>query len=496
MAFTGIDIGTSGCKVCTFDVHGNLLSKAGRSYTEKRGNGTREIDPDTVRRQVLGALSEAAEKCPEPIQSVCVTCLGESMVMLDEGENVLYGSMVTGDNRGGEETEEIIQNPGSEYVFSVTGLTPSQLYSLPKLVWIRKHTDVIPKVKKIFFYEDYIGYLLTGERMVSCSSAARSMALNIHEKKWDETLLGLAGLTPAHFSQPVSSGTIIGHVLPEMAEKCHLPAGIPVVVGAHDQACAALGGGMTDYSTAEDGIGTCECLALILPQEPYDQSILNRLDMPIMVYPVNDSFFTTLEVTTCGALMNWTRDILLRGVRQDCEASGRNFFQYMDEQVSGSQTDILLLPQFGSSGHPDLNLNHMTGTICGLTLDTTEADLYLAAKESMVHQIRLAHEAAAGLNMNFDKIVLTGGAAGSMVTAQIRADIFNRPVYTLANTEAGALGCMILSAVALGFYPDAAACIREVVSFDKEILPNPASVALQEEKYQKYRELYARMHRM
>ena len=98
--------------------------------------------------------------------------------------------------------------------------------------------------------------------------------------------------------------------------------------------------------------------------------------------------------------------------------------------------------------------------------------------------------------MNFDRIVLTGGAAGSMVTAQIRADIFNRPVYTLANTEAGALGCMILSAVALGFYPDAASCIREVVSFEKEILPNPAAVALQEEKYQKYRELYARMHRM
>ena len=64
MAFTGIDVGTSGCKVCTFDVHGNLLSKAGRSYTEKRGNGTREIDPDTVRAQVLEALAEAAGKCP------------------------------------------------------------------------------------------------------------------------------------------------------------------------------------------------------------------------------------------------------------------------------------------------------------------------------------------------------------------------------------------------------------------------------------------------
>ena len=496
MAFSGIDIGTSGCKVCTFDVHGKLLSKAGRSYTEKRGNGIREIDPDTVRVQVLDALTEAVSKCPEPIQSICVTCLGESMVFLDENEKVLYGSMVTGDNRGGVETEEIIQSPGSEYVFSVTGLTPSQLYSLPKLVWMKKHTDVIPRVRKIFFYEDYIGYLLTGERMVSCSSAARSMALNIHEKRWDETLLGLAGLTPAHFSQPVSSGTVIGSVLPEVAQQYNLPAGIPVIVGAHDQACAALGGGMVDYSTAEDGIGTCECLALILPPEPYDQNILSRLDMPCMVYPVRDSFFTTLEVTTCGALINWTRDVLLRGVRQDCESSGKDFFRYMDEMVTGKQTDILMLPQFGSSGHPDLNLNHMTGTVCGLTLDTTEADLYLATKESMVYQIRLAHEAAAGLNMNFDRVVLTGGAAGSMVTAQIRADIFNRPVYTLANTEAGALGCMILSAVTLGFYPDAASCIREVVSFDREILPDPAAAALHEEKYRKYKELYAKMHRM
>lgn len=496
MAFIGVDIGTSGCKVCIFDINGRLLVKAGRKYQEKRGNGTREIDPVTVRTRVLEALSEASENCPEPIQSICVTCLGESLVFLDENDEPLCGSMVTGDNRGGEENEEVMQFPGSEYVFSVTGLAPSSLYSLPKLIWMKKHTDVMKKVRKIFFYEDYLGYLLTGERKVSCSSAARSQAFNIHKKEWDETLLGLADLKGTLFSQPVDSGDVIGYVKEDIAAACHVPAGIPVIAGAHDQVCAALGGGMVASSTAEDGIGTCECLALILPDTPYDQSVLSRLDMPLMIYPLRDSFFTTLEVTTCGALMNWIRDVLLRGVRQDCEKNGVDFFRYMDEQVAGKQTDVLLLPQFGSSGHPDLNLDHMAGAVCGMTLDTTEADLFLAAKEAMVYQIRLAHEVAAaeGLRLDYDKIVLTGGAAGSAVTAQIRADIMGRPVYTLANNEAGALGCMILSATALGFYPDISACVNHVVSFDGEFLPNPEAQKLHEEKYQKFKEFYTRMH--
>ena len=492
MSIIGIDVGTSGCKVCIFDVKGNVLNLSSRKYTEKRGNGIREIDPDTVRESVFAALEEAAVKCPEPVQAIAVTCLGESLVCLDEHDNVLCSSMVTGDNRGKEGVEKICDKLGEDYVFEISGLMPSQLYSLPKLIWLHDNTDVIQRVKKIFFYEDYIDYLLTGERKVSYSTAARSMALDIHNLKWSEELLGTADLTPDYFSEPVPSGTVIGYVKKETAARLHLNGSIPVVAGGHDQACAALGSGFIDSSLGEDCIGTCECLALMLPRE-YDQNVLKSLQMPCMIYPISNTFFTTLEITTCGALMNWARDTLFKGSRQFCAEKGISFFQHMDERVTGKHTDVLMLPQFGSSGHPDLNY-HMTASISGLTLETTEEDLYLALKESMIYQIRLAHEYAAPLNLNFDKIVMTGGAANSLVSAHLRADIFQKPVYILKNNEAGTLGCMILAAVAIGEYPDIISCIREVVKYSREILPNPDNFAKYEEQYQKFKTLYDKMH--
>lgn len=494
MAILGIDVGTSGCKICAFDSKGTVLTSSSRKYTELRGNGTREIVPDIVRTRVFEALEEITYKCPDSIQAICVTCLGESLVFLDENDQVLTNSMVTGDNRGSEGVDKICSELGADYTFRTTGLMPSQLYSLPKLIWLYEHTDVIPKTSKIFFYEDYIGYLLTGERSVSYSTAARSMAVDIHNLVWADKLLSMAGLTSDYFSSLVPSGAIIGYVKSDLADRLNMKnKHIPVIAGAHDQVCAALGCGFLDSALATDSIGTCECLALMLPQK-YDEKVLKDLDMPCMIYPLPSSYFTTLEITTCGALTNWARDTLFSGTKTFCEKQGIDFFQYMDNRVSNLDTQVLILPQFGSSGHPDLNLSNMSGTICGLKLETTEEELYLALKESMIYQIKLAHEYATPLGLEFERLIMSGGAAHSKISAQLRADIYQRPVYSLANNEAGTLGCMILAAVAIGEYPDLVTCVKEVVHYGTETLPDQTRFSIHQEKYEKFKEFYNKMH--
>lgn len=76
-----------------------------------------------------------------------------------------------------------------EEIMDITGLPPSEMYGLPKYMWMNEHTDVIKRAGNIFFFEDYIGCILTGKRMVSYSSASRSMAFDIHRKCWSKQLL-------------------------------------------------------------------------------------------------------------------------------------------------------------------------------------------------------------------------------------------------------------------------------------------------------------------
>ena len=80
MAFAGLDVGTSGSKMLVYDLDGNVIFTASRKYNELGGDGRRELDPETVMKYVKEVLREVGENCPEKIDAMAVTSLGESVV--------------------------------------------------------------------------------------------------------------------------------------------------------------------------------------------------------------------------------------------------------------------------------------------------------------------------------------------------------------------------------------------------------------------------------
>lgn len=488
MSYIGIDVGTSGCKVIAFDRNGRVLCKAARAYAEIRENAYRALDPNTVAKNVLEALAETAASCA-PVESIAITTMGESVVCLDEKDNVLCSAMVTGDERGTMEAVQLRNSFGNVPMMRKTGLTPTEMYTLPKLMWLAKHTDALKRAKKIFFFEDYFGYLLTGERFVSHSSASRSLMFDVIQKAWIPAYMAQACLKPDQFSRPVPSGTIVGTVLPSMARMLHLSEKTVVVAGGHDQCCAALGSGLIDGSACEDGHGTCEFSSILLPPEADEQLMIDQC-LPKCPYVLPDTFFTGIETTTCGAMMNWARDTLFQ---PQASQWGRRFFDQMDAAAARLQTNLLILPQFGSSGNPDINYN-VSGVIAGLTLHTEPTELYLALKESLAFQMKMAMEHAAVIGLHPNKLILTGGGSSSDLTARIRADVFQLPVYRLACPEAGAMGCMILGAAALGHASCIAECAKETVRLTEPVYPDANRITYYQDKYSRYIELYDKMH--
>ena len=108
--------------------------------------------------------------------------------------------MVVGDQRGIEEVKRLIDAVGREKILDITGLPPSEMYGLPKYMWINDNTDAIKNAKAILYYEDFVGYTLTGIRKVSYSSASRSMAFDIEKKQRSEELLSNAGIKVSQMS--------------------------------------------------------------------------------------------------------------------------------------------------------------------------------------------------------------------------------------------------------------------------------------------------------
>lgn len=75
MAFAGLDVGTSGAKLLVYDLDGAILFTASRKYEELGSGGRRELNPETVMKNVKEVLREAGENCPEKIEAMAVTSL-------------------------------------------------------------------------------------------------------------------------------------------------------------------------------------------------------------------------------------------------------------------------------------------------------------------------------------------------------------------------------------------------------------------------------------
>lgn len=492
--YAGVDVGTSGCKMLVYDINGNITCQSSKTYHEVGTDGKRELNPGVVKEKLMDMFCEVGGKCGEFICALSVASLGESIICIDRDGNSLFNSMVTGDIRGIDEVKTLIVEEGGEEIFAITGLPPNELYGLPKYMWLNQNTDAIQNAEAIMFYEDYTSFLLTGTRMVSYTSAARSLAFDIRSKSWSRALLALAGIDVKQMSAPVAPLTTIGRITAEMAAKTGLNPNLKVVVGGHDQTCAAIGSGLKDRQTGECSMGTCEFMFLMMEKPCMSKYMIDN-DFTCIPYVLGDTYLTSLEVTTCGVLKNWARNHLFSGLDRKSREENIDFYDYIEKLAGNIRTKVMLLPQFGSSGNPDLNMDTV-GTITGLTVHTKSEEIYRAILESFAFQMRYSYERLKKMGIETQKIVATGGGAKSELTLQIRADVFNMEVLSLESEESGTLGCAIMAAVADYAIPTMEDAIKTMVRIKKEYKPNQSMVDYYNKKYKKFEIFYEKMHEL
>ena len=105
MNYLSIDIGTTGCKCQLFTQNGEIVKYLFQEYDFLALDGYHYVDIHTIEaklREMITAVSKEYE-----ISSICLSTLGESFVLLDKDDNVLFYPMLYTDARGEREAEEI-----------------------------------------------------------------------------------------------------------------------------------------------------------------------------------------------------------------------------------------------------------------------------------------------------------------------------------------------------------------------------------------------------
>ncbi|MBE5786775.1 MAG: carbohydrate kinase [Clostridiales bacterium] len=479
MKIAGLDVGTTACKICIYEENGEFVNTFEREYPRQQST---QVDINMLWQSVAECLKDAA--CYPDLAAIGVTSFGETCVLLDKDDQPLLDALLYIDPRGNDEAEELAAHFGEKRIFEVTGVIPSGMFTLPKLLWIKRNRpDAWEKAVYIPEIEDYIVYRLSGVKQTDYSLASRTMAFNVREKCWDTELLDYVGVDVKKLSNPVPTGTLAGEIRAEMADALGLPRNLKIVSISHDQVAACVGAGALASGLCVDGGGTVQCMTPVYQDFPTDPGFAEG-KFCVIPYLGKDQYVTYGFTFSGGALLKWFRDQAL-----ECQAEGGAFYPRMNGKLPEGPTGLLVLPHFSGAGTPYMD-PYATGAILGMKIDTDQGALYKALMEGIAYEMRLNMEVLKKGGVQVDHLMATGGASRSPEWMQIKADITGVPITRQKNEQCGAVGSIMLAGKAIGIYESLEKAARLFVAEGETYRPDPARQAEYDKLYQKYKKAY------
>lgn len=486
MISLGIDIGGTGCKCVAFDDAGVQRAMSYREYPAKPG----EVDLDALvlRECVFFVISDCVKKLDDPaaVAAITVSSFGESFVPVDCNGQPLSNILLYFANTESEAFSRLVDSIGAERFMRITCVLPDASYSLAKMLYTLR-TAPRP-VWKFLFIASYLCFCLSGQTVADHSLACRSILFDVRRLCWSQELTAACGIDPATLPAVVPTGTCIGTLLPSVAAELGLHEQVKVVIGSHDQIVNALGCGVARPGEAVDTTGTVECICPLFSSIP-DTLDFERENFACVPYLDGRGYVTYAYNISGGAVVRWYRDSLAFYLKETAKQRGCSVYDLLNETCPPEPTGLIVLPFLqGMGGTPDV-LTGARGTIYGLTMHTTPAELYRAILEGLTFEMRYNLEKLARYDIRPTRLFAAGGGARSSVWRQIKADILGTTLLPTLAQEAGALGSAILGLAAATGEQDATALAARFVRYGQSVTPDAQRHAYYQQQYQLYKEL-------
>jgi L-ribulokinase len=387
---------------------------------------------------------------------------------------------------------EVARDRGEPFLARYGGKISSEWY-FPKLIELWLEDRGVHDAAEDFIEAcDWIVWQLCGnERRATCSAGYKAM--------WSPD----GGLPPTAFfeaaypgyNNPAEKlgsdffplGARAGTLRPELAQRLGLPASVAVAVGNVDSFVSVPGAGVLDATSFLIVIGTSICDVVVHPEE---------ILLPGITGVVKDGVlpgFYGYEAgqAAVGDMLAWFVGLFGTGERGD---------RYTEFERDGARlrpgANGLLALDWWNGNRTILADADLSGVLCGMTLQTTAAEIYRALLESIAFGNRRIVDNFEAHGLTITQLVACGGIAEkSPLTMQLLADTSGRRLLVPGSTEIPARGAALFGAVAagpeVGGFSDIMAAIDALSPGTAATYePNPASVEIYEQLYPLYRQLH------
>ncbi len=385
-----------------------------------------------------------SKRCPMAVEGISLTSQRSSVIPVDAAGQPLQSAIMWQDMRTEAMCRELSAHENE--VYGICGMRITPVMSAVKMRWLKEHSPgIFHRTWKMAGIHDFVLHLLTGRFLTDPSLASRTNLLNLVRLDWDPDLMGFFGIPRSMLCDMVPTGCVAGDLLPTLAARAGLRAGLPVITAGGDQQCAALGLGLIAPGGIIANTGTGSYLLAFSDHPVFDKEM--RVFCNASALP--GSYVVEASLPASGVIYRWFGDTFY-----PVPAGARGDFSSMNAEAETSplgSNGLLFLPHFKGSVSPRFNPN-ARGTFHNLGLGTTRGDMSRAILEGIVAEMADNLELLERLTGKVEWVNASGGLTKFSLFNRIQADMYGRKLRLAAHCEATARGAWISRRRGSGMY--------------------------------------------
>jgi xylulokinase len=479
-----IDLGTGGPKVGLVSLRGDL-SWLGFSPVATRhlDDGGAVQDADAWWDAVIDLTTQAlGSHAVDATQIVAISVTGQyaSTVPVDANGEPVGDCLLWMDTRGGRLARRRFGGRAAGYDPRTiatwvrrTGGAPSLSGADPigQRLYLQAEQPAIAAAARWMLEPiDQLTMRFTGVATATPASMATAWLIDtrhLERVRYDDDLVHRAGIEARQLPPLVPSGTVLGSVLDEVADRLGLPVGVEVVSALPDLHTAALGSGAVGRHQAHLALSTSSWISC--PVDAKKTDVRRQIATVPGLAPGGHLVIDNHEVG--GLALSWLRDGVLLG--DDGPRSYDELCALAGTADPGSG-NVIFTPWLNGERSP-VDDRRARGGFHNLSLATDRADLARAVLEGVAYNSRWLLEAVEKFTSErLDPIRIMGGGAQSDLWCQIHADVLDRTIERPAGPmHANLRGAALHAAVSLGRMTLAE--VADTVTVERTFRPDPVN---------------------
>jgi xylulokinase len=408
----GVDCSTQSTKVVVVDVDSGEIVDRRQAPHEVRSDGAAsESDPRTWLRAFESAMPEG------DIAAIAVGGQQHGLVVCDDAGAPLRPAILWNDTRSSAESGELLEHFGAEWWATTVGSVPVPAFTVTSWQWLRRRES--REVRRIRLPHDWLTEQLCGRGVTDRGDASGTGWWSADG--YVDDVLDHVGIDRSWLPDVLGPTDAAGEW-----------RGAVVGPGTGDNMAAALGLGL-EPGMPVMSLGTSGTVYVVTDEQAHDATgiVAGFADATGRWLPLACTLNATLAVDRVASWLGRARDAV--------------------DDTSGS---VVVVPFLDGERTP--NLPDATGTIAGLTHDSTPGQILRSTYEGVVVSLLDALER---LDVAADApITLIGGGARGRVWREVVQRLSGRAVVVPDADELVAIGAAAQAAAVLtGEAPDAVA---------------------------------------